>query len=89
MLSNVDGSNLDLTRIVAKSIQKLSPSTPSNFKYQEQQEMIMNGVFSLLQSQDNEVLNSTMEALIKIVELNYEFMQPYLNNLFQMTNAFM
>lgn len=31
MLSNVEGSNLDLTRIVAKSIQKLSPSTPANF----------------------------------------------------------
>lgn len=48
MLSNIDASDLELTRIVAKSISKLSSASESNFKIQEQQMRIMQGVFDLL-----------------------------------------
>jgi len=55
MLSNINPQNLDLTRIVAKSISQLSPATPNNFKSPEQQKLIMDGIFDLLKIQDSDV----------------------------------
>lgn len=48
MLNNINPSDLELTRIVAKSLSKLSSASQSNFKIQDQQARIMHGVFELL-----------------------------------------
>ena len=47
----------------------------------------MQGIFDLLKIPDTEVLNSTMEALIKICEINYIYMGPYLQQIFQVTQT--
>lgn len=85
MLGNIKPENLNLTRIVAKSISKLCFSSAENFKYDEQREKIMQGIFDLLKIADAEVLNSTMEALIRIVEINYKYMGPFLPHLMKVT----
>jgi hypothetical protein len=38
----------------------------------------MEGIFSLLSIDDDQILNSTLEGLIKIAEINYQYMSQYL-----------
>lgn len=45
----------------------------------------MTGIFDLLKIEDIEVLNNTLEAMIKIVDVNCKHMGPYLPALHQET----
>jgi len=78
MISNIGDSNVDLSRTVSKSIQKLTPSSAANFEHPTFRQKVMGAFFDLLKSQDFEILNSAMEGLIKIVEINYKYMGEYL-----------
>ena len=49
MLNNIDPQNLDLTRVVSKSLVRLAPATERNFQYDDQKEKIVEGIFKLLQ----------------------------------------
>lgn len=89
MLSNVSEKNIDLTRIVAKAIARLSPATPVNFEVAAQKASIMAGIFDLLKMQDAEVLTHTVEALVDIARLNYTHMEDYLPQLFAVTQTLM
>jgi hypothetical protein len=88
MLNNINPQNLDLTRIVAKSIARLSSASEPNFKVPEQQQKIMKGIFDLLEVQDTQVQNSSMEALREIVEINHEYMAQYLEGFYSITERF-
>lgn len=48
MLSNITPDDLEVTRIVAKSIARLSHASKDNFEVEAQQKMIMQGIFDLL-----------------------------------------
>jgi predicted transcriptional regulator len=87
MLNNIDPNNIDLTKIVAKSISKLSWASEANFKVQEQRDKIMHCIFDLLNIPDCDILNSTLEALVKVADLNYQYMQPYLEEISSMTQT--
>ena len=85
MLNNIDPQNLDLTRIVAKSIARLAPATVANFQHDAQRAKIMEGIFNLLKIQDQEIIHHTLEALIEIARLNYWQMEAYLDDLLEIT----
>lgn len=68
MLNNIKHNDLDLARIVAKSLQKLSYSSKNNFMVEDQKNKIMQGIFDLLGSQDHEIVKNSLEALITVCE---------------------
>jgi hypothetical protein len=49
----------------------------------------MNGVFELLQSNEENVLEKTFEALIDIAKTNHKFMDEYFDTIYAATKAFM
>lgn len=89
MLSNIDGQNLDLTNIVAQAINRLAPSSQTLFKNENFMSKIMSGIFDLVRIQNNDIVAQSLEAMISIVDSNYEFMEPYLNQLYDMTSMLM
>lgn len=78
MLQNIDELNLDLTRIIAKSLSRLASASQISFQVPQAREMIMSGIFNLFKIDDQDILKNTLEALIEISRLNYELMGPYL-----------
>lgn len=49
----------------------------------------MEGIFALLQLDDSEIRNKTMEALREIVEINHKHMGAYLENFYAITKEFL
>jgi hypothetical protein len=47
----------------------------------------MQGIFDLLKIPNLEIVSSTLEALIKIAEINYQHMHPYLDRIKQVTEV--
>jgi len=85
MLHNVSGENLELAKIAAKAIARLAQASAVHFKEEQQRTAIMNGIFSLLEIQDDDILYSGLDALIEIAALNYPYMQGYLNQILAVT----
>lgn len=49
----------------------------------------MSGIFDLVRIQNHEIVAQSLEAMISIVDSNYQFMEPYLNQLYDMTSMLM
>lgn len=49
----------------------------------------MNGIFDLVRIQNHDIVAQSLEAMISIVDSNYQFMEPYLNQLYDMTSTLM
>lgn len=71
MISNIDPDNLDFTKIVAKSIAQLAPSSTAHFNVPDRREKIMSSVLDLLKIDDDEILHSGLEALVEIIRINF------------------
>ena len=50
---------------------------------------IMKGIFDLCQIQDSDVVTYALQAFIEIARQNYECMDLYLNQIYQMTQSFL
>jgi importin subunit beta-1 len=88
VLSNVSAANLDLSRIAAKAFSRAAPFTRRNFEVQEQKEYIMNAIFGAIQLNDEEILESFMEALVDIGKVAYDYMAPYIQTIGEITLNF-
>ena len=88
MLNNITPENIELTQIVSKAIARLAPATVKNFQNPDQQQKIMEGIFSLLMINDDDVLRQTLECLIDIIRINYVYMGQYLEKFNQIWEAF-
>ena len=49
----------------------------------------MNGIFDLVRIQNHDIVAQSLEAMICVVDSNYQFMEPYLNQLYDMTDMLM
>lgn len=85
MLQNIHADNIEITQIVAKSISKLASSSGPNFLIDDQRQRIMEGIFDLLKIADCQIMSSTLEALITLVDVNFQHMQPYQERIMQAT----
>ena len=68
MLENIDPSNLDITKIVAKSLSQLSSTSRVFFDDHDKQVWIMDRVFALLKIENDEIREYTLQALIEIAQ---------------------
>jgi len=68
MLENIDPSNLDITKIVAKSLSQLSSTSRVFFDDHDKQVWIMDRVFTLLKIENDEIREYTLQALIEIAQ---------------------
>ncbi len=55
---------------------------------QEQKEYIMNAIFGAIQLNDEEILESFMEALVDIGKVAYDYMAPYIQTIGEITLNF-
>ena len=85
MLNNICPDNVELTKIAAKAITRLAPGSKQFFEDANLRTAIMEGIFKLLEFQDEEVLQSALEALIDISQLNYPLMGEFLPRLLLVT----
>ena len=74
ILENIDGSNLELSKIVAISIENLAPTSVNHFGEEPKRNMIMTAIFELLKIQDDDVRSKTLQALLIIISDNYQYM---------------
>lgn len=74
MTQNIDASNIELTKIVAKSIAQLAPSSFAYFELDDKRSLIMTCIFDLLNIDDDEIIHSALEALIEIIKVNFRYM---------------
>jgi len=66
MLENINPQNIDLSRIVAKSICALAPTSDVHFDLEAKREKIMGGILNLLKIEDSETIIHSLEALMTI-----------------------
>lgn len=71
ILENIDGTNLELSKIVAISIENLAPTSVNHFGDEQKRNMIMTAIFELLKIQDDDVRSKTLQALLTIIGDNY------------------
>ena len=71
ILENIDGTNLELSKIVAISIENLAPTSVNHFSDEQKRNMIMTAIFELLKIQDDDVRSKTLQALLTIIGDNY------------------
>jgi hypothetical protein len=83
MLNNIETAKADmeLARIVARSIVRLAPATERIFQNEAEQDRIVRGIFDLLAIDDHEVQKDTLDCLIDVIRLNYRRMARYLPEL--------
>ena len=60
MLVNIDEKNIELSRIVAVSIENLAPTSKYHFNEAQKRTMIMNGIFELLKIDDFDIRSKTL-----------------------------
>lgn len=87
-LSNIDHSDTDLTRIAAKAFSRAAPVTKRNFEVQAQKAYIMEAMFKAFQINDDEILESMLEALVDIGKVAYDYMVEYIQTIGELTLSF-
>ena len=68
MLQNIDQNNLELSKIVSKSVANLAPTCQAYFSDQTKRDAIMKALFELLTIQNSEIRAKILHALIQIVQ---------------------
>lgn len=88
MLENINPENVELSKMVAISIDNLAPTSVAHFGSDQKRNMIMNGVFDLLKIQNADIRSRALQALLVIIGDNYQYMQEYLEHFYMMTESF-
>ena len=85
MINNIIPDDIELTKIVAKSIAQLAPSSQSHFEIEDCRDKIMKCVLDLLKINDDDIIHSALEALVEIIRVNFFHMPQYLNSFLEVT----
>lgn len=79
IIENIDGDNLELTQVVAVSVENLAPTTELYFEDAGKREVLMNAIFKLLSINDAEIRARALQALITIISKNFQYIGDYLD----------